>query len=125
MSDEPKTISASFDSLYQQYKRKFVSIALSYVRDQNIAEDIVTDSFIAYWERRETLELEGSPQAFILGIVKNKCLMVLRNQKTFERVCQDVYRFSLWEIKHNTAVLEDCDLTKQLFSSEVADIYRA
>ena len=37
-----------FDGLYADYKPRFIRIARSYVRDDMVAEDIVTDSFLYF-----------------------------------------------------------------------------
>ena len=47
---------APFGELYTLYKDRFVRIAMSYVRDRMAAEDIVTDSYMAFWENRHELE---------------------------------------------------------------------
>ena len=46
---------APFGELYTLYKDRFVRIAMSYVRDRMAAEDIVTDSYMAFWENRHEL----------------------------------------------------------------------
>lgn len=70
-----------FDRLYTEYKPRFILIAQSYIRDAMVAEDIVTDSFLYFWEHRQELEITASAPAYILGAVKNGCLAWLRNQK--------------------------------------------
>lgn len=45
---------------------------MSYVRDRMAAEDIVTDSFMAWWENRETTDVRHIP-AYILTGVRNRC----------------------------------------------------
>lgn len=114
-----------FDRLYSDYKQKYIIIAKSYVHEDHIAEDLVTDSFVYYWENRDTLLLESSPQAYILGIVKKKCLMYLRDLKIHQKAQQNIYKFAQWEIQQDIAVLEDCELTKRIFTSEVASIFRS
>ena len=44
-----------FEQLFRQYKRKYLLIANSYVRDSKTAEDIVHDSFMAVWEHRDNI----------------------------------------------------------------------
>ena len=39
-----------FDALFTKYKRRFTLFADSYIHDMQLAEDIVTDAFMAYWE---------------------------------------------------------------------------
>lgn len=125
MTRQDHITSDVFDCLYSEYKQKYVMIAKSYVHDDHIAQDLVTDSFVYYWENREKLILENTPQAYILGIVKKKCLMYLRDLKIHQKVQQNIYQFARWEIQQDIAVLEDCELTKQLFSSEVAAIFHS
>lgn len=125
MSYNDHITSDLFDRLYADYKPKYTVIARSYVHDNHIAEDLVTDSFVYYWENRERLQLEGSPQAYILGIVKKKCLMYLRDLKIHQKAQQNIYKFAQWEIQQDIAVLEDCELTKRLFTSEVAAIFQS
>lgn len=125
MSHQNYITSELFDRLYADYKQKYIMIAKSYVHDSHIAEDLVTDSFVYYWENRERLLLENSPQAYILGIVKKKCLMYLRDQKIHQKAQQNIYKFAQWEIQQDIAVLEDCELTKRLFTSEVAAIFQS
>ncbi|WP_295938006.1 RNA polymerase sigma-70 factor [uncultured Alistipes sp.] len=115
----------AFDELYIRYKYKFILIAYSYLQDEDVAEDVVTDSFIHFWENRDSLELDASPQAYILGIVKKKCLMHLRSQDIHRKATEAIHKYFQWEIKQNIDVLEDCDLTKQLFSKEVEAIFNA
>ena len=40
----------TFGELYQTYKERFLRLAISYVKEESIAEDFVTDSFVSYWE---------------------------------------------------------------------------
>ena len=46
---------STFDKVYQKYREPFIKLAISYVGDRSIAEDFVTDSFVAYWENRGKL----------------------------------------------------------------------
>ena len=41
-----------FDRLYGEYKPRFILIACSYLRDRSAAEDLVTDCFMHFWEKR-------------------------------------------------------------------------
>lgn len=125
MSQKGHISSEKFVRLYSEYRQRYITIAKSYVHDEHVAEDIVTDSFIYYWEHRDELEPEKSPQAYILGIVKNKCLMYLRSTRILDKVRRNIYRSAQWEVSQNIAVLEDSELTRRLFTKEVADIFSA
>jgi len=116
-----------FGRLYLTCWDKFTVIARSYVRSQEIAEDIVSECFAAYWERRETLEVTISPQAYILKAVKNRCLNYLRDNARlissgFASTDPDADS-ALRSILPEIAALESPD-TADIFSSEVETIFR-
>ena len=46
---------SSFDEIYLAYRAKFIRFALFYVPNRQAAEDIVTDSFVYYWENKSRL----------------------------------------------------------------------
>ena len=70
---------SAFGELFIKNRNKFTAIALSYVRNQAVAEDIVSESFTSFWDRREEIELKSCPESYILRSVRNKCLNYLRD----------------------------------------------
>ncbi|MEO3239457.1 sigma factor, partial [Parabacteroides distasonis] len=63
-----------FSEIYREYKARFIYFAWTYVRDEFIAEDLVVESFMYYWENRRTLVNQLNIPAYILTVIKNKCL---------------------------------------------------
>lgn len=70
---------SEFGRLFIQYKDGFVDIAMSYVRNMSVAQDIVSESFTSFWDRRKEIDLKTTPQSYILKSVKNRCLNHLRD----------------------------------------------
>lgn len=70
--------SAEFGRLYSDYNPRFTEVTYRYVRDRGIAEDLVSDSFMAFWEERDRLPEDVNAPAYVLTIVKNKCLNHLK-----------------------------------------------
>ena len=64
--------------MYSDYNPRFTEVAYRYVRDRGIAEDLVSDSFMAFWEERDRLPEDVNAPAYVLTIVKNKCLNHLK-----------------------------------------------
>ena len=72
MSELDKHITLEdFERLYSEYKPRFIIIARSYIRNNMAAEDIVTDSFLYFWENKDKLNITTTIQAYILGSVKH------------------------------------------------------
>lgn len=113
-----------FDRLYGEYKPRFILIACSYLRDRSAAEDLVMDCFMHFWEKREEIVpvTENIP-AYILGMVRHKCIDALRTRQQHLMTQQQIYQLEMRSIRENLAALEECDLAKILFRSEVEEIF--
>ena len=65
----------SFEELYNCYKVRFERFAISYIQDRSVAEDIVTDSFVYWWEHRDRVgSKDENPAAYILATVSIICV---------------------------------------------------
>lgn len=114
-----------FDTLYAEYQPRFVVIAHSYIRDWDLAEDLVNDSFLSFWEKRTCLLLDDKKiPPYILGILRYKCIDALRERQTQLKAQQTIYSHESRNIQANLNALEDCDLAKTLFSQEIEEIFR-
>ncbi len=111
----------NFNQIYTEYQARFIRFANTYVRDVSIAEDITSEAFMAYWENRLNLDSQSNIPAYILTIIKNKCLNHLQHQITKDRVLNDIKDAALWEMGVRISSLEACN-PQTLFSNEVQKI---
>ncbi len=77
------------DELYTKYRKYFVGVAMSYIRNRMVAEDIVADSFIAYMENSESADINSAP-AYILKSVRNRCLNWMESYRQHSKVHEDM-----------------------------------
>ena len=114
-----------FDRLYSEYKSRFIVIAYALLRDKTLAEDLVTDSFLLLWEKRQEIQLSQNEfPAYILGIVRHKCIDALRERQTHLQIQHQMYLRGMRNIRTSLGLLEDCDLSKVLFHKDVEEIFR-
>ncbi len=107
-----------FSEIYREYKARFIYFARTYVRDEFIADDLVVESFMYYWENRRTLVNQLNIPAYILTIIKNKCLNYLQREKIREDVERNLQNRDMWELQLRIATLEACN-PEMLFSEEL------
>ena len=69
----------AFNQLFTDYQGRFIRFANTYVRDTVIAEDFVVEALMYYWENRKTLAPDSNVPAYILTIIKHKCLNYLQH----------------------------------------------
>lgn len=108
----------SFNQLFTDYKSRFIHFANTYVGDSMIAEDIAIDSLMYYWENRDNLAPDSNIPAYILTIIKHKCLNHLQRLRTQEDIVEYLRNCDLWELNLRIATLEACNPEK-LFSNEL------
>lgn len=111
----------NFNRLFTTYRGRFIHFANSYVRDFAIAEDFVIDSFMYYWENRATVSSEANIPAYILTIVKHRCLNHLQHLQVRSDVSEKMRAHAQWEFDLRISTLEACD-PNELFESEAKDI---
>ena len=122
MLDTASLTPSQFGDIYRRNRDKFVTIAKSYVRQQQAAEDIVADAFVKFWNNRNSITLTGLPEAYIMQSVKNMCLNYMRDQLTRLRISREFNndRFKALEAEIQFLASEDLGF---IFTSEVETIF--
>lgn len=111
----------TFNKLFNEYRSGFIRFANMYVRDIDVAEDFTSEAFISYWENREKLSVDSNLPAYLLTIIKNKCLNHLQHIKLKDKVLNNMSEIAAWELNTRIITLEACD-PDRLFSEEIQKI---
>lgn len=112
-----------FGQLFMRYRDNFIAVARSYVRDEVVAEDIVAESFTNFWDNRSRIDIRTIPEAYILHMVKNRCLSYLRDRANRMRILQQMHNDSYKAIMAEIGVLGK-DETGLIFQSDIAAIFQ-
>lgn len=115
--------SGEFGRLFAQYRVSFTMVARSYVRDVMVAEDLVMDSFISFWENRDRIEDEQNIPSYILTTLKRRCLNWLRDQSTRLKAEEEIQSTTLRIMSSRISTLETND-PDSLFLQEMSTIIR-
>lgn len=109
-----------FNTIYSTYYDKTFRFARMYVRNDQVAEDIATESLIKLWEtmRKETVE---KPLALLLTILKNKSLDHLRQQASMQEAFEGMAEWQQRELSIRISTLDACN-PDDIFSEEIRSI---
>jgi RNA polymerase sigma-70 factor (ECF subfamily) len=66
------------DELYRDHAAAMFRVAVAIVRDRGLAEDVVQESILKAWRHFDTFRGEGSQLAWLLSIVHNTAVSLLR-----------------------------------------------
>ena len=83
---------------------------MEYVKDHDIAREIVQDAFANLWEKRANIQLDKSPKSYLASTVRNRCLNYLRDNKKFDK---SIHEFEGLDGAHEY-VEQDHLVTKEL-----------
>lgn len=111
----------AFTQLFNDYRGRFIHFAYTYVGDKMTAEDIVLESLMNYWENRLSLGEDSNVRAYILTVIKNKCLNHLNRQRIRLNAEEYLKKMDEWELNLHISSLEAFD-TQQIFSDEIERI---
>ena len=112
--------SLNFNRFYTAYYGRFVRFARSYMLTDEAAEDVVNDSFMYYWENRDSIADENLP-AYLLSVVKHKCLNQLKHQTMEAQAVAGLQSLEEWELQLKISTLEACNPEK-LLSDEIQQL---
>ena len=70
---------AAYDTIFRAWYAPLVRATQAIVRDSAVAEELVQDAMLELWRRREQLDAEGSPQAYLFRATRNRALNHLRH----------------------------------------------
>ena len=110
----------NFNTLYTKFYRKSFLFTKSYVHDECIAEDIVSDVLIKLWEILKEKEIEHI-EALLLTTLKNKSLDHLKHEAVKTEALRTLTDMRQRELDIRISTLEACN-PEDIFSTEVQQI---
>ena len=76
-----KQYKIAFKALHTKMYRELHNYAKFILKNDEDAEEIIQDTFLAIWEKRVELSFDDSIRGYIIKTVKNKCLNKLQKKK--------------------------------------------
>lgn len=111
----------AFNQLFSDYQGRFIRFAQTYVRDTAVAEDFTVEALMYYWEKQKALPADTNVPAYILTVIKHKCLNHLQHQQVHEEVSEKLKDHAEWELNTRITTLRACE-PSELFTAEAQAI---
>lgn len=109
-----------FVDLYQKHFQTSFRFVKSYVRDDLVSEDIVSESLIELWQAMKKEEVI-SPLPLLVTILRNKSLNYLKHLSVRENAIEKLSQKMQSDLSYRLTSLEACD-PQELFSTEITEI---
>ena len=84
---------AAFRQLHEAFFKRLYLYVFSLTRDKEVAEDILQEAFVLYWEKRENYHDVLSVRAFLYSVIRNKAMRLQRDESIHRRILSELH----WE----------------------------
>ncbi|MCQ2146659.1 MAG: RNA polymerase sigma-70 factor [Bacteroidales bacterium] len=111
----------TFNTFVNDYSKRFVRFACSYVHDEKVSEDLVMESMMVYWTKKDSLSADTNPPAYVLSVLKNRCLDHLRHVAVTQNASETISEMKLWEIETSIKTLEAFE-PSEVFTDEINNL---
>jgi RNA polymerase sigma-70 factor, ECF subfamily len=81
-----------FETLFRDYYERLCNYANTFLNDIDEAEELVQNTFVSFWEKREAIEIHTSVKSYLYKIVHNNCLNRIKHEKVKQDYGND-YRY--------------------------------
>ncbi|KGO79181.1 RNA polymerase subunit sigma-24 [Flavobacterium beibuense F44-8] len=102
---------AEFEKIYTAYWEKLYVFSFKITQDRDLAQNIVQDIFIDFWERRSELEI-NSVENYLFRAAKNQIFKHYRNNRFDKSIPEE--KFENYLIENITSI--DEELLDKLYS---------
>lgn len=112
----------AFECLFKTYSPRMRSIAMRFISDKSLVDDIVQLCFLNLWEKRTKMPVVESLDTFLFTVVRNRCLNELRrvNKEQDKTVSMsDVVEDNL---SVNSENHPECDLLYNELSGKIDEV---
>jgi len=75
----------AFESLFKESYQELCNYSYGFVKDNDVAEEIVQDFFFNFWKNRKTTNINTSLNSYMHTAVKNMSLNFIEKQKVRQR----------------------------------------
>ncbi|WP_292270741.1 RNA polymerase sigma-70 factor [Butyricimonas sp.] len=98
-----------FKKIFKQCYLPVRSFTWRFVKDNDIAEDIVQDAFLQVWEKRTSFNVLAEIKSFLYVSVRNACLDHLKHERVKQKNAIDIAIFMSHEMEQEAILEEDVD----------------
>jgi RNA polymerase sigma-70 factor len=98
-----------FKKIFKEYYLRIRSFAQHFVKDNDIAEDIVQDAFLQVWERHLTFQALAQIKNFLYVSTRNACIDYLKHERVKQKNESDIQTFMSHESEQEYILEEEVD----------------
>lgn len=105
----------AYKAIFDQYYKPLCSFAKKYVLELAVAEDIIQELLVNFWEQRNKIYLKNSVKSYLFQSARNECLNYLKHQSVEEKYRMHVTNVSSDSFFHDR--LEEEEVNRLIYQT--------
>ncbi|EAY24329.1 RNA polymerase sigma-70 factor [Microscilla marina] len=107
-----------FEYVFKRYYQELCNFAFMYLKVEQSSEEVVQETFINIWEKRQKLKIQSSIKAYLYTSVKNRSINYLKSKAT--QVSQKSHSTSSEE--HPIHIAENATVEEAMHNAELQHV---
>ncbi len=107
----------SFEAIFRKDFQGLVFFAQKYVKDYEAAREIVQDSFLNLWEKRDIIDTTRPVKSYLTTIIFNKSQNYLRDNKKFNSNMLEIEKLNFIDEGAHSDQLVETELAEKINSA--------
>ena len=103
-----------FETIFRNFYERLCNYANSMINDMDEAEEIVQNTFLVIWERRESTEIHTSVKSYLYQSVHNNCLNRIKHYKVRRQYSEYYQHHAIQSIDSTSHELIGAELEQQI-----------
>jgi RNA polymerase sigma-70 factor (ECF subfamily) len=104
---------AAFQVLYKELYDRMFYYVFKLARDKQLAEDLIHEAFIHFWEHRETFDSLLAVKVYLFTFLKNKIMTRARDEANRRRIIESMEHDETFSEEHLLVTAEICGQVRQ------------
>lgn len=109
----------SFKYFFDKYYDDLCNFVHVYLHDPVLAEEIVQDIFVYFWENRQKLQISTSVKAFLFSASKFKSLNLLRDTQNQKKIVERIGKTESSQMHEQPGLYIDTEEFKKILDSAI------
>lgn len=112
----------AFKYFFEKYYTELCNFAYIYLRDKDLAEEVVQDIFVYFWENKSKIHIKSSVRSYLFGASKYRSMNVLREQKNLHLFHDTILDDGNMVVETSTDYFEDVDAFKKILEEAIQQL---
>lgn len=80
----------AFEYFFKKYMGMLYAYALGFSGDKSVAEDVVQDVFVQFWDKRDQIQYTTTVYGYLQRMVRNACINMQRHEEVKRKYEQEI-----------------------------------